>query len=91
MDDPARDAHHLARAYVGLSYVERPAQNPPEPVYRLLISVMAVRARHPISGWDVELEDRDGTSRRLTLEPEADRQPPILISSLGLASMGILS
>jgi hypothetical protein len=52
---------------------------------------MAVRARHPISGWDVELEDRDGTSRRLTLEPEADRQPPILISSLGLASMGILS
>ena len=30
--------------------VDRPGQHALKPVYRLLISVMAVRARHPISG-----------------------------------------
>src|ERR671917_523209 len=62
VDDSTTDAQHLARAYVGLLSVERPAQNPLEPVYHLLISVMTVRDRHPGSGCDVELEDRDGTS-----------------------------
>src|SRR5215212_10468526 len=37
---------------------------------------MAVRARHPCSGCDVELEDCHRTSRGLALEPESDRQPP---------------
>src|SRR5215203_343796 len=76
VDDPATDAQHLARAYVGLLAVERPAQNSLEPVDRLLITVMAVCARHPGSGCDVELEDCDRTSRRLALQPESDRNPP---------------
>src|SRR5215208_619341 len=76
VDDPATDAQHLARAYLGLLSVERPAQRAFEPVDRLLITVMAVRARHPGSGCDVELEDCDGTSGRLALEPESDRQAP---------------
>src|SRR5215213_11125595 len=33
-----------------------------------LITVVAVRGRHSGCGWDVELEDCDGTSRRLTIE-----------------------
>src|SRR5215212_7460291 len=37
---------------------------------------MAVRARHPCSGCDVELEDCHRTSRGLALEPESDCQPP---------------
>src|SRR5215203_695738 len=76
VDHPARDAQHIARADVDPLSVERPAQHAFEPVDRLLITVMAVRARHPGSGRDVELEDRDGTSRRLALEPESDRHPP---------------
>src|SRR5215208_2380368 len=67
VDDSARDAQHFARADVGLSSVERPGQHALKPVDRLLVTVMAVCGRHSGSGWDVELEDCDGTSRRLAL------------------------
>src|SRR5215218_6884007 len=76
VDDPATDAQHLAWAYVGLLCVERPAQNSLQPVDRLLKTVMAVCARHPGSGCDVELEDCDRTSRGLALQPVSDRNPP---------------
>src|SRR5215211_4761809 len=73
------DGDHLAevaRADVGLSSVERPGQHALKPVDRLLVTVMAVCGRHSGSGWDVELEDCDGTSRRLALEQESDHQLP---------------
>src|SRR5215217_8333550 len=76
VDDAARDAQHIAWSDVDLLSVERPAQHAFEPVDRLLKTVMAVRARHPGSGCDVELEDCDGTSRGLALQPEPNRHPP---------------
>src|SRR5215204_4041273 len=76
VDHSAGDAQHIARADVDLLSVELPAQHAFEPVDRLLITVMAVRARHPGSGCDVELEDCDGTSRGLALQPEPNRHPP---------------
>src|SRR5215204_1377010 len=76
VDDSPRDAQHLARADLGLFSVERPAQHALKPVDRLLITVMAVRDGNSGCGWDVELEDCDRTSRRLSLEQESDRQLP---------------
>src|SRR5215212_2192983 len=76
VDDSPRDAQHLARAYVSLCSIERPGQHALKPVDRLFVTVMAVRSRHSGCGWDVELEDCDGTSRRVALEYEAYRQLP---------------
>src|SRR5215218_3454221 len=76
VDDSPRNAQHLARADVGLSSVERPGQHALKPVDRLLVTVMAVCARHSGSGRDIELEDCYGTSRHLALEQESDRQLP---------------
>src|SRR5215207_6026110 len=76
VDDSARDAQHLARTDLGLFSVERPGQHARKPVDRLLVTVMAVRDGHSGSGWDVELEDCDRTSRRLAFEQESDRQLP---------------
>src|SRR5918994_2949777 len=64
VDDSARDAQHLARADVGLFSIDRPGQHALKPVDRLLVTVMAVRDGNSGCGWDVELEDCDGTSRR---------------------------
>src|SRR5215207_7299054 len=68
VDDSARDAQHLARADLSLSSVERPGQHALKPVDRLLVTVMAVCDGHSGLGWDVELEDCDGTS---TPRPQA--------------------
>jgi hypothetical protein len=76
VDHSARNAQYLARTNVGLSTVEGQGQHALKSVDRLLITVMAVRSRHSGSGWDVDLEDCDGTSRRLALEQESDRQLP---------------
>src|SRR5215210_7842117 len=76
VDDSPRDTEHLARTDLGLFSVERPGQHALKPVDRLLVTVMAVRDGHSGSGWNVELEDCDGTSRRLALEQESDRQLP---------------
>src|SRR5919107_6209379 len=62
--DSPRNAEHLARPDFGLFSIGRPGQHALKPVDRLLVTVMAVRDRHPGSGRDVELKDCDGTSRR---------------------------
>jgi hypothetical protein len=82
VDDSARDAQHLARAYLGLSSVERPAQRALKPVDRLFVTVMTVCDRHSGCGRNVKLEEGDGTSRLLALKQESVASWPILISSL---------
>src|SRR5829696_2854315 len=65
--DSPRNAEHLARADLGLCFIDPPGQHALKPVDRLLVTVMAVRDGHSGSGWDVELEECNGTSRGLAL------------------------
>ena len=91
VDEPATDAQHLARADVGLLSVERPAQNSLQPVERLLkpswLCAPGTLAPAATSNSKTATEPPDASpsSRNRTAIP------PILISSLDLASMSILS
>lgn len=76
VDRPASDAKNLARADVGSSPFHGESQYALKSVDCLLVGVMTVRDRHFRSSRDIELEHRDGPSRRLALEQEANCQPP---------------
>jgi hypothetical protein len=68
VDDSPRDAQHLSRADLGLFFTDRLGQHALKSVNRLLVSVVTVRDGHSGCGRDIELEDCNGTSRRLALE-----------------------
>src|SRR5215212_5677369 len=68
VDDSPRDAQHLSRADFGLFFTNRPSQYTLKPVDCLLVTVMTVRDGHSGLGRDVELEECNGTSRRLAFE-----------------------
>jgi hypothetical protein len=74
VDGAAEDADRFARADVGRRALDRPRQDALEPVDGLLVAVVAVCGRDLRTGGDVELEDRYGSCRLLTLDQEPDRQ-----------------
>src|SRR5206468_2092730 len=69
----ARNEERLAGADVGRCALERPGQDPFEPVDRLVVAVVAVRSRDLGTGRDVELKDRHRATRLLSIEQEPDR------------------
>ena len=85
MHDAAGNAEDLALSDLGAHAFDRPGERAAEAVDGLLVAVVAVRRRGGRTRRHVELEDRDGSVRRLALQEEPDRDPsdPDLLACRG--------